>query len=56
MTKTEIRKVLYCPHCGNKAPQRLVHTQRYMVRTWAVANGKEDEAPWSIFVVVCETC
>jgi len=56
MTKAEIRKVLYCPHCGNKAPQRLVHTQKYMERTWHVGDGKEVEEPWSTFVVVCETC
>lgn len=56
MTK-EIRKVSFCPHCSNKAPQRLVYTQRYMERTWGAKTGEESEpAPWSTFVAVCETC
>ena len=56
MTK-EIRRVRFCPHCSNKAPQRLVHTQRYMERTWLAELGEESEPePWSTFVAVCETC
>jgi hypothetical protein len=51
-----IRRILYCPHCCNKAPQRLVHTQKYLERSWRVSDGKEDENPWSMFIVVCETC
>jgi len=51
-----IRKALFCPHCSNRAPQRLIHTQRYMEKSWSVSNGKEDMAPWSTFVAVCETC
>ena len=50
-----IRKVLFCPHCCNRAPQRLIHTQRYMEKSWSVSNGKEDIAPWSTFVAICET-
>ena len=33
MTK-EIRKVSFCPHCSNRARQRLVYTQQYTERAW----------------------
>lgn len=53
----EIRRIAYCPHCGNRAPQKLIHTQKYLERTWSGADGKEsDPTPWSMFVAVCETC
>lgn len=52
----EIRKVMYCPHCGNKAPQRLVHSQHYFEKGWDLKRGTEDDHPWSSFVTVCETC
>src|SRR5690554_2258421 len=51
-----LTRVQYCPHCGNQAPQRLIHTQRHMEKTWSVSDGSEDEHPWSTFIVVCETC
>ena len=38
--KENIRKVAYCPHCCNKAPQRLLHTQTYIRRIWGHA-GQE---------------
>ena len=53
---TDIRKVAYCPHCGNRAPQRLIHRQQYLERGWSVPDGIEDEHTWSSFVAVCETC
>jgi len=52
--ESPIRRVAFCPHCSNRAPQRLVLTQRYMERAWS-ADG-EDEHPWSMFVAICETC
>ena len=53
----EIRKVSFCPHCSNRAPQRLVYTQRYTERTWDAGHGEESEpTPWSTFVAACETC
>lgn len=53
----EVRRVAYCPHCGNRAPQRLIHTQRYLERTWLGSDGEEaDPTPWSTFIAVCETC
>ncbi len=53
---TEIRGVGYCPHCNNRATQRLIHKQFYFERTWSAKDGSESEAPWSTFVAVCETC
>lgn len=52
----EIRQVQYCPHCGNTAPQKLVHVQYYLEKGWSLSDGSEDEHPWSTFVAVCETC
>jgi hypothetical protein len=54
--QTSVRRVLFCPHCGNKAPQRLIHRQRYFERAWYSETGEESPDPWSTFVVVCETC
>jgi len=52
-----IRKVSYCPHCGNRAPQRLIHIQKHFERSWSVSDGSESEpTPWSTFIAVCETC
>src|SRR5437763_16812744 len=53
----EITNVAYCPHCGNTAPQRLIHTQRYFEKAWQAHSGKGmDDAPWSAFVAACSTC
>jgi hypothetical protein len=50
------RRISFCPHCCNQAPQRLVHKQRYLEKAWSVSDGTETEHPWSTFVAVCETC
>lgn len=56
MTKETIN-IAYCPHCGNEAPQRLIHTQRYMEKTIESSTGKPSgDAPWSSFVAACSTC
>jgi hypothetical protein len=34
----------------------LVHTQKYLERTWRPDGEESDPHPWSMFVVVCETC
>lgn len=52
----EVRRVAYCPHCGNRTPQRLVYKQQYLEKAWYLPDGIEDEHPWSSFVAVCETC
>lgn len=52
-----VRKVAYCPHCGNRAPQRLIHKQNYLERIWDSTDGSESEPlSCSMFVAVCETC
>src|SRR5215467_11993709 len=56
MTKNTTN-VAYCPHCGNEAPQRLVHKQSYFERSWDAKTGeRREDAPWSSFVAACETC
>jgi len=57
-----IRNVAFCPHCGNRAPQKLVYRQRYR-GVWFSVNGdvsKEEDSelpgPTYYYVVVCETC
>lgn len=52
----QIRKVAYCPHCCNTAPQLLVHHQYHLEKAYATSDGAESEYPWSTFVAVCETC
>lgn len=53
----KIRKIAYCTHCGNRAPQELIHTQEYWERIWSSNDGKEAEPVlWSMFVAVCDTC
>jgi hypothetical protein len=52
-----VRRVGYCPHCGNRAPQRLIHTQKYLERAWNSMDGSEtNPLPCAAFVVECETC
>ena len=55
---SEITNVAYCPHCGNEAPQRLIHPQRYSEKMWDAKTGEpfKEDAPWSSFVASCETC
>ena len=55
-TKKPIRRIAYCTNCGNRAPQELIHRQRYLERTWAPDGKESDLHPWSMFVAVCETC
>lgn len=52
-----VRKVAYCPHCSNRAPQRVIHRQKFFEPSWSASDGTESEpVPWSNFIVVCETC
>ena len=53
---SEITNVAYCPHCGNQAPQRLIHKQSYFEKAWDAAGEPAEDAPWSSFVAACETC
>jgi hypothetical protein len=56
---TDSTKVIaFCPHCGNRASQRLVHTQNYQGRWFVVSTGEEDTSGMTstYYVAVCETC
>jgi hypothetical protein len=52
----EIRKVEFCPHCGNRAPQKLVYSQHCRDVGWAVGGGEEYDLAVDYFIAVCETC
>lgn len=50
------RRVSFCPHCGNRAPQEVVYTQHFLDTYWGVESGKPDEVPSVCHVARCETC
>lgn len=52
-----IRNVAFCPHCGNTAPQQLVHVQRFWTHGY-YPDGTETDPDLSCayFVATCETC
>ena len=52
-----IRRVAFCPHCGNRAPQRHIYTQKYFDKGYSM-NGtlSDDNLPSAYHVAVCETC
>jgi hypothetical protein len=53
----QFRRVAHCPHCGNESTHRLIHKQLYLEKTFSAKDGSERRpAPWSTFVVICETC
>jgi len=51
-----IRRVAFCPHCSNRAPQRLIHTQEYLDQGYPRDDSASNDIPCSFYVVVCETC
>lgn len=51
-----IRRVAFCPHCNNKAPQTLIHIQPFDAKGYGVADGKEDFVPSVYYVASCDTC
>jgi len=51
-----IRKVEFCPHCGNKSPQKLLHEQYCSSKGWLIDDGMEFDVEIGYFVAVCETC
>jgi hypothetical protein len=56
MPQQDVR-VAYCPHCGNTAPQHLIHTQRYLEALFKSTGEREKEdASWSTFITACSTC
>ena len=52
----EIRRVAFCPHCCNKAPQRLIHAQSFVTKGYSMSDGSQDEVPATYYVAICETC
>lgn len=52
-----IRAVAYCPHCGNRAPQQLVHVQRFLAYGFSKDGTRDEHGYFSTyFVAKCETC
>jgi len=52
-----IRRVAFCPHCGNRAPQRHIHTQNYLGQGYSMSGDLSDtDLPCAYYVAVCETC
>ena len=54
---TDKHPIGYCPHCGNHAPQRAVHTQPYMAYAYKMDGTKtEADMPSTYIVATCGTC
>jgi hypothetical protein len=52
-----IRRVAFCPHCGNRAPQRHIYTQEYLGQGYSMDGTLSDDTlPCAYYVAVCETC
>ena len=51
-----VRRVGFCPHCCNRAPQTLIHDQGYEAKGYGVADASEDLIPSAYYVVSCDTC
>ena len=51
-----IRRVAFCPHCSNRAPQRLIHTQEYFGQGYSMDGSVDNNIPCAYYVAVCETC
>jgi len=52
----EIRRVSFCPHCCNKAPQKLIHVQDCSDTGWFTNTGEATDLEIRYFVAICETC
>ena len=52
----EVRRVAFCPHCCNKAPQRLIHVQPADLKGYSLSDGAPSEVPGTYYVATCETC
>lgn len=54
---TPVRNVAFCPHCGNTAPQQLVHFQRFWTYGYRMDGTEtEPDLECAYFVAACETC
>ena len=56
----ETRSVAFCPHCGNNAPQQLIHRQHVSETAWILRDeeGRDEKSELDAiyFVATCETC
>lgn len=52
----DIENIAYCPHCGNEAPQTLIHVQDYDCDGYSMSDGSKDAIPARTYVAVCRTC
>ena len=52
----DIRKINFCPHCGNKSPQKLLFNQETTGTGWMIHDGEEVEFDVVYFVASCDTC
>jgi hypothetical protein len=52
----EIRRVAYCPNCGNRSPQKLIHAQYCSDIVYTFHDEEEFDLPTAYYVAACETC
>lgn len=51
------RHIAFCPHCGNRAPQKLVHVQNFQAEAYSTNGDLLLDTFDSVYhVFVCETC
>src|SRR2546422_11313930 len=50
------RKIAFCPHCGNHAPQRAVFRHETRETGYDDKGNPEEEFPTECFLGLCETC
>ena len=53
-----IRCVTFCPHCGNRAPQKLVYSNHFYSNGFFDMEGNktDNDLPAAYFIAECETC
>jgi hypothetical protein len=58
MSESQPQKIIsFCPHCGNKAPQRVAYTHRYRATMYGVDGTVDDDGPTcEAILCICETC
>jgi hypothetical protein len=51
-----IRRVAFCPHCNNRAPQSLIHSQPCEMKGYGTTDDSEDLIPSAYYIASCDTC
>jgi hypothetical protein len=53
-----VRRVDFCPHCGNRTPQTQVHSQRFSAIAWRKDGNISEDRRFigEQYVLVCGTC